>query len=186
MNKRQTHWRLIAAVILMIGLGAVSAFGQQTFKADGTTTLSVSVAAEASISIDTGTTTLSSATGLFADYAGTTNFTYKIRTKQGDGTGTVDVQITSDFGGVGGPSVAHPPSAGDALTYGCTVASPAAACTGSVTALTSGTTSVATFGADARSAKAGNTGSVLWNLTNDPVYKTGTYTATATFTISAT
>jgi hypothetical protein len=185
MNKRETHWRLIVAVILMIGLGAVSAFGQ-TFKANGDTSLSVSVAAEASILIDTATTTLQSTTGLFADYKGTTNFTYKIRTTQSGGAGAVNVKITSDFTGTGvGPSVANPPTAGDALTYSCAVASPATSCTGPVTALTTGTTNVAIFGADARSAKLGNTGSVDWTLTNDPVYQTGTYTATATFTISA-
>jgi hypothetical protein len=47
---------------------------------------------------------------------------------------------------------------------------------------------VVTFGADAHStggASASDAGSVTWSLTNDPVYKTGTYTATATFTISA-
>lgn len=184
MTLSQTSRRLATAALFMAGLGAVSAFGQ-TFAASGTTTLSVNVAAEASISIGTATTTLSSTPGLFADYTGTTNFTYKIRTTQSGGTGAVVVQITSDFAGAGGPSVASPPSAGDALTYSCTVASPATACTGPVTALTSGTTSVASFGADARSSKAGNAGSVAWALTNDPVYKTGSYTATATFTISA-
>ena len=185
MKQSQTLRRLATAVLLTAGLGAVSAFGQ-TFAASGTTTLSVNVAAEASISISTSTTTLSSTPGLFADYTGTTSFTYKIRTTQSGGTGAVNVQITSDFAGAGGPSVLSPPSPGDLLTYACTVASPGTACTGPVTALTTGTTSVAAFGADARSTKAGNSGSVAWTLTNDPVYKTGTYTATATFTISAT
>jgi len=185
MKQIRMPWRLATAVLLVAGLGAVSAFGQ-TFAASGTTTLSVNVAAEASISIGTSTTTLSSTPGLFADYTGTTNFTYKIRTTLSGGTGTVNVQITSDFACAGGPCVASPPSAGDALTYNCTVASPGTACSGPVTALTTGTTSVATFGADARSAKAGNSGSVAWTLTNDPAYKTGPYSATATFTISAT
>src|SRR5437899_8088411 len=103
MKQSKTPWRLTTAVILMAGLGAVSAFGQ-TFAASGTTTLSVNVAAEASISIGTSTTTLSSTPGLFADYTGTTNFTYKIRTTQSGGTGAVNVQITSDFAGAGGPS----------------------------------------------------------------------------------
>ena len=185
MKRSKTPLRLTTAVILMAGLGAVSAFGQ-TFAVNGTTTLSVNVVAEASISIGTSTTTLSSAPGLFVDYTGTTNFTYKLRTTKVGGTGSVNVQITSDFAGAGGPSVATPPSAGDALTYSCTVAAPGTACTGPVTALTSATTSVSTFGTDAHSAKAGNAGSVSWILTNDPEYKSGTYTATATFTISAT
>jgi hypothetical protein len=45
---------------------------------------------------------------------------------------------------------------------------------------------VATFGAGASSAIAGNTGSVAWSLVNDPKYAQGSYSVTATFTISAT
>jgi hypothetical protein len=45
---------------------------------------------------------------------------------------------------------------------------------------------VATFGAAANSTSAGNSASTAWSLTDDPVYATGTYTATATYTISAT
>jgi hypothetical protein len=45
---------------------------------------------------------------------------------------------------------------------------------------------VATFQKDAHSTKTGDAGSVNWTLTNDPLYKTGTFSATATFTISAT
>ena len=129
---------------------------------------------------------LATSGGLFADYTGTTNFTYKVRTGHSSGAGTIVLSITSDFNGTGGPKVATPPSAGDALTYTCTVASSASGCGSAQTASTTAATSVATFGADAHSIKAGDAGSVSWNLTNDPVYKTGSYTATATFTISAT
>jgi hypothetical protein len=181
MNQSRMPLRLLTTIILMAGLGAVSAFGQ--FGATGTTNLSVTVNPEAAILINTATTALTSA-GLFADYTGTTSFTYKIRTTLAGGTGSVVLKITTDFA-AGGPSVAAP-LAGDALTYACTVAAPGTACTGSVTALTTATTSVATFAADAHSAKAGNAGSVAWDLPDDPVYKTGSYTAVATFTISAT
>jgi hypothetical protein len=184
MNRSRTLRRLASAVILLAGLGAVSAFGQ-TFAATGTTTLSVSVGAEASIAINTTTSSLATSGGLFADYTGTTNFTYKVRTTQSTGSGSIVLQITSDFNGTGGPKVASPPSSGDALTYTCSVASSGTGCSSAQTASTTTTTSVATFGADAHSAKAGDAGSVSWTLTNDPVYKTGSYTATATFTISA-
>jgi len=179
MKQSKTPRRLVTAVILMTGLGAVSAFGQ--FAATGTTSLSVTVAPEASIEINTATTALTTA-GLFADYTGTTNFTYKIRTTLSGGSGSILLKITADFP-AGGPSVTTPGT--DPLTYGCTVAAPATACSGPVTALTTGTTNVANFGVDAHSAKAGNAGSVAWDLPDDPAYKTGTYTATATFTISA-
>jgi hypothetical protein len=46
-------------------------------------------------------------------------------------------------------------------------------------------TNVATFGSNARSAQAGDGGSVTWTLTNDPQYRVNNYSATATFTISA-
>jgi hypothetical protein len=108
-----------------------------------------------------------------------------IRTTKSTGSGTVTVKITADFAGTGGPSVATPPSSGDALSYTCTVSAPGTACTGSQTASTTAATSLATFGAGASSAKAGNSASTSWSLTDDPVYATGTYTATATFTISA-
>src|ERR1043166_8097076 len=93
MNRSRTLRRLTSAVILLAGLGAVSAFGQ-TFAATGTTTLSVSVGAEASIAINTTTSSLATSGGLFADYTGTTNFTYKVRTTQSTRSGSIVLQIT--------------------------------------------------------------------------------------------
>src|SRR5262245_6328503 len=175
----------VMAALLLAGFGGVSAFGQ-TFATTGTTTLSVTIGAEASLAINTSSTTLSTTGTLFADYAGTTNFTYKVRTGQSSGAGNIVLQITSDFNGTGGPKVASPPSPGDALTYTCAVASSATGCSSAQTASTTSTSPVATFGADAHSTKGGDSGSVSWTLTNDPVYKTGSYSATATFTISVT
>jgi hypothetical protein len=167
--------------------GASQAFGQ--FTASGTTTVSVVVAAESAISVTTATTNLTEATGagIFgASYTGTTNFSYKVRSTTVGGGGSITVKITGDFA-AGGPSVATPPT-GDAMTYTCTSAASATPCTGSITALTSGATNVATFATNAHSASgtgSSDAGTVVWSLPNDPVYKTGTYTATATFTISA-
>ena len=185
MNELQTIRRIGTTVALLAGLGAIPAFGQ-TFATTGATTLSVNVGAEASIAINTPSTSLATSAGLFADFTGTTNFTYKVRTGRSSGSGSIVLSITSDFNGTGGPKVAAPPSAGDALTYTCTVASSATGCGSAQTASTTASSSVATFGADAHSVKTGDAGSVSWTLTNDPVYKTGSYTATATFTISAT
>jgi len=165
-------------------LGSASLFAQ--FGPTGTTSLQVVVGSEAAIRVDTATTNLTTA-GSFASYAGNTDYTYKIRTGKVGGTGTITVQITTDFNPAGGPSVATPPSAGDSLDFTCTASAPATACVGTQAASTGSATNIATFGADARSAMAGNGGnSVSWSLTNDPQYSTGTYTATATFTISAT
>ncbi len=148
-----------------------------------TTTLSLTVGAEASLTVTNGTTILSTTGTNFATpYTGTTSFTYQIRTKT---NGAITSKVTADFAGSGGPSVGTPPSAGDELSYSCTVSSPAAACSAQ-SASTSASTAVASFGAGVSSAKAGNSGSVAWSLTDDPVYATGTYTATVTFQISAT
>jgi hypothetical protein len=184
MRKSQNTVRLLAAIILLAAVGVPSAFGQ--FNSTGTTTVSVTVGAEASVQIDTGTTGLTSSGTLFSDYTGTTNYTYKIRTTKTGGTGTITLKVTSDFSPTGGPSVATPPTSGDALAYTCTVVAPASACSAQ-TASTTTSTAVASFGANATSAKAGNSGNAVnWTLTNDPVYQTGSFNAVATFTISAT
>ncbi len=166
----------VMAVLLVV---SPAAFGQ--FAATGTTNITVGVQAEAAIQVDTATTPLTSV-GLFADYTGTTSFTYKIRTTKTGGTGAITAQVTTNFTGAAGGS--GPSVANGVLTYGCTVSAPGSPCSGSVTASTS-TTSVATFLANARSAKAGNSGSVAWALENDPQYETDNYTAVVTFSISA-
>jgi len=165
-------------------LAAPASFGQ--FAATGTTNLSVTVSAEAALQVTTSTTTLAAIGTIFNPYTGTTNLTYKIRTTQATGTGNLTLKVTSDFSPANGPSVATPPSAGDALTYTCTAAAPATGCSSAQTASTTSSTSVATFGAGASSSNAGNAASTVWSLTNDPVYHTGAYSATVTYTISAT
>jgi len=179
MNNKLTKRLGLAA--LLAGLGAGSAFGDS---ATGTTNLQVTVAPEASIVVDTATTPLTSS-GIFGDYTGTTGYTYKIRTTQSTGSGSVVLQISSDFAPTGGPSVGSPVN-GDTLSYTCTTTAPATACSGSQTSSTSTTTPVASFGADAHSLAAGTSGNTtIWDLTNDPAYQTGSYQATATYTIAA-
>ncbi|MDR3677332.1 MAG: hypothetical protein P4N24_17725 [Acidobacteriota bacterium] len=152
-----------------------------------TNTLSVAVSNEAALTISgSGTTTLASTGTNFANYTGTTSMIYFIRTTETSGSGYIKAQITTDFAPAGGPSVANSGTSGDTLSYACTVAAPGTACTGSVNASTTAQTSIATFAAGVHSAKAGNAASLLWTLINDPAYKTATYSATVTFTISAT
>lgn len=170
---------LLAAVVT--ALLASSAFSQTT---SPTSQVLVNVAAEAALTVPTDATLTSTGTN-FADYKGTSTFTYFIRTTQSTGTGSITLKVTSDFSPSGGPSVATPPTSGDALTYVPTVSSPASSATVQ-TASTSAGTNVASFGAGAHSTKSGNSGSVDWTLTNDPVYSTGAYSATVTWTISAT
>lgn len=179
MTQKKTTLITVCALLAMAGL----AQAQNT----GTTTLSVTVGPEAALTVNTSTTTLTTSSTTFGNpFTGNTSLTYMIRTTKTTGTGTLSLKITADFAGTGGPSVATPPSTGDALTYTCTVSAPGTACTGSQTASTTTSTGLGTWGGGASSAKAGNSASVAWSLTDDPVYAQGTYTATATFTISAT
>jgi len=177
---RNTMIVAVAGAILMLATTA-----KAQFNATGTTTLSVNVGSDAAVQISTGSTTLATTGGAFSsDYTGQTAFIYKIRTSAAGGTGSITLRVTSDFN-AGGPSVASPPTAGDTLAYTCSLTSPGTGCSGSINALLTASTSVATFGSNARSTKAGNNGSVAWTLSNDPLYATGAYTATVTFTISA-
>lgn len=153
--------------------------------ATGATSVTVTVGPEAALTV-TSPTGLTTSGTVFNNYTGTTTVTYFIRTTLSGGTGTISLKVTSDFSPANGPSVASPPTAGDALTYTCGGAAPATPCTGSQTASMSTSTSVATFGADAHTTTtSGSTATTSWTLTNDPVYKTGSYNATVTFTISA-
>jgi hypothetical protein len=175
----------IAGVLL-----AASMVQAQVGTSTATTTLGVGVTAEAALNINTSNTSLTSTGNNFANYTGTTNFTYYIRTSPSSGSGTVTLKVTGDFSPAGGPSVATPPTAGDKLTYSCTVSTPGSSggvtnCPASTVASFTTSTLVGTFGADARSIITGNSGSVNWALTNDPAYKANTYSATITFTISA-
>ena len=147
------------------------------FSADtGSSTLNLSVGAEASFLTTDANTNFSAGNGKFASRTATTNFSYKIRTST-SGTGTVTVQLTAFESG--GPAMSD-------LTYGCTVVSPATGCGASGVAVsTSSGTSVATFGNDAHSTDSGDSGSVSWTLVDKPSVTAGSYTSTATFTISA-
>jgi hypothetical protein len=163
---------------------ATLAHGQST---TGTTTLTVNVGAEASLTVGNNTALSSTGTS-FSNYTGSTTLTYYVRTIS---SGAITLQVTSDFSPSGGPSVALPPTTGDKLAYTCNVNQPgkngsATNCPSGLQGSTTAATNVATFGADARSMLTGNTGSVNWTLTNDPAYKAGNYSATITFTISAT
>ena len=97
---------------------------QAQFAGTGTTTVSVTVGAEASLQVNTATTTLTNVGTIFNAYTGSTSLTYKMRTTKVGGSGTITLQVTSDFSPANGPSVATPPTAGDALSYTCTAAAP--------------------------------------------------------------
>ena len=169
---------LLALGMLFTPSLAHAQFGSST----GTTNVSVTIGPQAGLNITNSSTPLAlSGSG----FTGSTALTYFVRTTATGGGGSITLKVTSDFSPTGGPSVASPLSAGDGLLYTCTVQSPGTACTGTQTSSTTSQTNLASFAANVHSTTGGNSASVNWSLNNDPGYRTGTYNATITFTISA-
>jgi hypothetical protein len=128
----------------------------------------------------------------FNSFAGTITLSYRARTSQGTGHGVITVKATADFTPAGGPSIANPPSAGDTFTYTCSGATLGASCSGTQRVSTTAATNVVTLGASACTGGGApcstanpNTANVTFTLSDDPKYKTGSYSATLTWTISA-
>ncbi len=128
----------------------------------------------------------------FNAFSGTMTLNYRARTSQGMGQGIITVKATVDFMPAGGPSISTPPSAGDKFTYTCSGASLGTSCSGTQTVSTTTATSVVSLGASACTGGGApcstadpNSANVTFILTDDPKYKTGSYSATLTWTISA-
>jgi hypothetical protein len=164
---KRTLYIVIATAALVIS--------PSVFAAD--CTIGVTVGPEATFTAVDATSTLSKADTTFSGFGATTNFTYTIRTSQSTGTGSITVLVTSF--GTGGPAVSD-------LAYTCTSPTSGTACGSSTAASTSVASSVVSFGADAHSADTGDSGTAVWTLADRTGIKTGTYSSTATFTISAT
>ncbi len=177
--KRQYLLALAAALI-----AAPASYAQ--FAATGTTTLSVTVGAEAALSVTTSNTTLAAIGTIFNPYTGTTNLIYKIRTTQVDWNRKRDAE-------------SHLRLQSGQRTFGHDTADrgrcfdlhlhrgrawhrlqrlnnrqhelPLPALRPSAP--------------EPVPPIAGNAASTAWSLTNDPVYHTGAYSATVTYTIAA-
>ena len=135
---------------------------------------------------------LSKSGTVFNSYTGTLSIQYRGRTTQATGAGTITVKATADFAPAGGPSIAAPPTTGDALTYTCSAATLGTPCSGQQKVSTSASTNVVTLSASQCTGGGGSCSStdpdtvnLTFTLTDDPQYKVGSYSATLTFTISA-
>ena len=122
----------------------------------------------------------------FQPFQATFTINYEVRTSPA-GSGKITLQMTSDFSPSGGPTVS-----GGALTYVCGSASLGTPCSGSQTASTTSQTPVLTVPASACTGGGGacssgdpNSVTLTFTLIDSPTYSTGTYSANATFTISA-
>ena len=179
--------------MILVGLFLV-ATPMTTLHAQTTTqTLQANISPLGGLFAITSPTTLTKTGTVFSTYtSGAVSIQYRARTTQTTGSATITAKVTSDFSPTLGPSVATPPSAGDKLAYTCSGATLGTNCSGSITPSTTAATNVVTIPASSCTGGGGscssadpNTVSVLFTLTNDPKYKTGSYTATVTWTISA-
>lgn len=139
--------------------------------------------------------TLTKTGTVFATYAGSLTIQYRARTTASSGTGSITVKASTDFTcASGGPCIATPPSTGDALSYTCTGATLGSNCAGSQTMSTTTAKNVVTAMPAASCTGGGspcttadpNTVTSNFSLSDDPKYKTGSYSASLLFTISAT
>ncbi len=172
-----------AAYLLLAFLGSSWAALGQTLSSSET--LAISLAPSGVIYSVPTSLTLSSA-GTFASYIGSLSLSSEIRTTA-SGSGSITLQATSDFSPTTGPSISS-----GLLTYVCSAASYGTACSGTISASTSSQTSVASFsslsctgGGSPCSGSDPNTITLQFIVPDKATYKTGSYTATITFTISA-
>ncbi len=171
-------------VICVLLLAAASAFSQVT----DTTTSNVTVTVSNEASILTATAApLSKADTFFGSFTGNSKVTYKIRTSVAAGSGgTLKVSV-AQFAPATGPTLGPTSDlsyTAPVITSGGSGTATAGAAVPNVDAATSYT--VVSFPADFHSADAGDQAQVNWTLLDRPAYKTGNYTAVATWTISAT
>ena len=190
-----TLWRCrLSLLICSLGLAFFpgAAHSQTTL---GTQTLHLTLQPDGLLYGFPNSLTLTHTGSLFNNYTGSVSIQYRARTTTGTGTGSITVKASTDFVcASGGPCIATPPTAGDALTYTCTGATLGTNCTGSQTIKTTAATNVVTAipagsctgGGSPCTTANPNTVNLNFTLTDDPKYKTGSYSATLIFTISAT
>lgn len=130
---------------------------------------------------------LTTSSAKFLPFSGGLLLSYRTRSTPGGG-GNLTLSVTRDFAPPGGPSVAA-----GALVYTCDGATLGTACSGVQTASTTSQTPVVTIppsactgGGGACNGQVPNSVNLSFILADDPGYATGTYSASLTFTISAT
>jgi hypothetical protein len=175
-----TRFARVAAVLVFVPAFLLGATGTAT------QTLSAQINAIGKLSVPSSLILTSTGT-TFVAYSASLSISYLARTTATTGSGSLTMRATSDFSPAGGPSIA-----GGQLTYTCSAALLGAACSGAQTASTSSQTNVVTMGASLCtgggslcSSGSPNTVQSTFTLSNNPAFKTGTYSATLTFTISA-
>jgi hypothetical protein len=175
----RTGLRQLGGVLLLFALPVIGTSDIQTT----TQSMSANVSPYGKLSMPANVTLRAGDTHFGGNLAGNITVSYWARTSDGGG-GSITVQANSDFSPSGGPSVS-------AVTYTCSGATLGAGCSGSQTLATSTQTAVVaqpggtcTGGGSACSTQEPNTVLLSLSSLNKPHYKTGTYSAQITFTIS--
>lgn len=186
-NKAIRHFGSVAAFAMALSLLlAVPAAAQVT--KTGTSQLQVAVAASATLGSVTGTTDFAGATNTnFANYAANTTIIFNVRTSKVGGNGTLTVSFASDWAPATGPSIAN--DTAFPLTFNCgavtgtKISNGPTACASAqtVNALTTAF-NVLTFPTNSRVTNGSEM--MTWSLGNNPDWETGTYTTTATYTLT--
>jgi hypothetical protein len=186
--------RLIMRLVVLVAWGALllSPHCLQAATLTTTQTLQAVISPEGGLFSFPNSVPLAKTGTVFNNFTGSLSIQYRERTTQSTGGGTITVKATADFTPANGPSIHTPPSTGDALTYTCSAATLGTNCSGTQTVSTTTATNVVTFAASECTGGGGscssvspNTMTLSFTLTDDPKYETGSYSATLTFTISA-
>jgi hypothetical protein len=174
-----THRRQLAGMVLAFVLPATGIADMQST----TQTLSANVSPYGKLSIPATVNLQSGDTRFGGNLAGTLTVSYWARTSS-TGGGSLTVQAGSDFSPAGGPSVGG-------VTYVCSGATLGTGCSGTQTLTTAAQTPLislpagaCTGGSGTCSAQVPNTVLLTLSALNKALYKTGTYSAQITFTIS--
>jgi hypothetical protein len=169
----------LAGLLLTFGLPVCGVGDMQST----TQTMSANIEPSGKLSIPSNVTLRSADTHFGGGLSGTLTVSYWARTSTG-GSGSVTVEATSEFSPSGGPMVAS-------VTYLCSGATLGTGCSGANTLATSTQTPVVilpggacTGGGTACSSQEPNTVLLTLSALNKPHYKTGTYSALISFTIS--
>jgi hypothetical protein len=150
----------------------------------GSQTLSANIGATAKLSVMQSGVTLLHAGATFANFTGSVTVQYNVRTTP-TVSSTLVVEAATDFSPANGPSIVN-----SNLTYTCSGATLGSACSGSqIVSTTSQTSVVAVGGGACTGAGCGgsdpNSISISLTLVDSPTFKTGSYSTSLTFSISA-
>jgi hypothetical protein len=171
--------RKLAGVLLTLGVPISGIADIQST----TQTISVDVVPSGKLSLPPSVTLQSANTHFGATLSGTWTVSYWARTSDGGG-GSLTVQAGSEFSPAGGPSASS-------VTYLCSGATLGTGCSG-IQSLSTSTQSpvvslpggICTGGGTVCSTQEPNTVLLTLSAPDKPQYKTGTYSALITFTIS--